>query len=127
MSGFAVTPNDQAQTARAGTEQRNNYGADARARLERLVMPDLPVCDCTAECGDDPAIARGMHAKCHRWDAIHADPQMDLDLARSEAADYRRQRDDCLAALREIYRDFGECSRIAELCDPLISAFPESA
>lgn len=101
--------------------------ADARVPLEPLVRPELPPCDCTAECGDDPALARGTAAPCHRHEALHTDLRTELLLAQSEADDYRRQRDDCLAAIREIYRDFGECSRIAELCDPLISAFPESA
>jgi hypothetical protein len=95
--------------------------ADAGLAFEPRVRPVLPPCDCTAYCGDDPALARGTVARCAMWERVHSDPQTDLVLARSEAQDYRRQRDDCLAALREIYRDFGECSRIAELCEPLIS------
>ncbi len=89
------------------------------------VYRTLPPCDCTCECGDDPAVAKGTVAKCTMWERVHADPQMDLALAQSEAQDYHRQRDACLEALREIYRDFGECSRIAELCNPLLSAFPK--
>ena len=78
-------------------------------------MTKIPNCDCTAECGDDPRIMRGTVKKCDRWEAIHADYN---DIVKEN---YRSQLEECISALSEIYSDFGECSRIAEICEPLIS------
>lgn len=47
--------------------------------------------------------------------------ERDLDMVRTEASDYQRERDRCLDALRQIYTEFGEDSRISEICDPLIT------
>jgi hypothetical protein len=45
------------------------------------------------------------------------------DLLRSEINDVRRERDRCVDALRQIYAEYGEDKRIADICDPLISEF----
>lgn len=45
------------------------------------------------------------------------------DMLRSEIDDARRERDRCVNALREIYAEYGEDARIANICDPLISEF----
>jgi hypothetical protein len=45
------------------------------------------------------------------------------DILRSEIDDVRRERDRCVDALREIYANYGEDRRIADICDPLISEF----
>ena len=49
------------------------------------------------------------------------------DILRSEIDDVRRERDRCVDALREIYTDYGEDPRIADICDPLIAEFSCSA
>jgi flagellar biosynthesis chaperone FliJ len=46
------------------------------------------------------------------------------DMLRSEIDDVRRERDRCVDALRQIYAEYGEYDRIAEICDPLIREFP---
>ena len=38
-----------------------------------------------------------------------------------EIYDVRGEREKCLDALRQIYAEYGEDARIAEICDPLIS------
>ena len=60
-------------TTQTDTEQSPERGVGAEAS----VRPELPPCDCTAECGDDPALARGQAARCSRWDTVHAETDLD--------------------------------------------------
>lgn len=52
--------------------------------------------------------------------------KQDKTLAESFADDYRRERDQCVEALRIIYAERGEDARISELCNGILDRFSSS-